>query len=321
MQRMGKSNSTGCIFFVHRGPLQPYVRAAILQARASDPEAEIVVLTDQVLHSVAKEITEVARFFHIDEFSSRANSLQTVFQADGPNEYSYELMNFQRWFFVEEFLKTSRVRQSFLLLDSDAYLYLPIRNVSLEVGTPMTVVDEVGPQFTFFQNLDALTKFTNFLMSIFTDANIYSRVDFFVKDFAHFGLPNIGDMAAIGLYAKDQHLEDLGKPDRTNFIFCENIGSSQGLVMSTLGKRITKRGGRRYFTTRDGRSVLAGGVHLQGGNKVLWPFFVDATVRKQMSKHSPADFRVARREALRKLVGISLLKTASVVRRLVTIRR
>jgi len=318
---MKSSETHGTTFFIHSGPLQPYVWAAILQARAADPRSTVVVLGDQPVKTLAPEISTRMSYGLLENYVELAEGFAGLFRFEGRNSFEYELLNFQRWFFIRSYCESHHITGPIVALDSDAYLFMPIAEIVPRLTTAMTVVDRVGPQFTYFQNTHALAQFTAFLTESFSSEAGFQRLKDFVIESQDAGLPHVSDMAAIGLYAQDQHLEDLGKPDRTNFIFCENIGSSQGLVMSTLGKRITKRGGRRYFTTRDGRSVLAGGVHLQGGNKVLWPFFVDATVRKQMSKHSPADFRVARREALRKLVGISLLKTASVVRRLVTIRR
>jgi hypothetical protein len=185
----------------------------------------------------------------------------------------------------------------------------------------MTVVDRVGPQFTYFLTRRSLATFTQFLTQSFSSDSGFQRLKDFVTESGDAGLPHVSDMAAFGVYARDNALDDVGTTDRQDFMFCENIGSSQGLVMNTLGKRVSWRRGRRYFTTRDGRHLLAGGVHLQGGNKVLWPFFVDTTVRRKMRKLSPLDYRIARREALEKAVRIGLLKSAARLRKLVSRNR
>lgn len=174
------------------------------------------------------------------------------------------------------------------------------------------------PQFTFFLTTEALADFTDFLTESFLTESGFDRLKDFVRESNDAGVPHVSDMAAFGVYARSHTLDDLGVAERDDVIFCENIGSSQGLVMSTLGKRVTTRQGRRYFTTLDGRHVLAGGVHLQGGNKDLWPYFVDTSVKRALAQHSPRDYADARRKAREKAFRIGLLKTSARVRTLLT---
>jgi len=187
--------------------------------------------------------------------------------------------------------------------------------VTPHLSTPMTVVDTVGPQFTFFLTSEALSDFTDFLTESFLTESGFARLKDFVRDHDDAGVPNAGDMAAFGVYAGSHKLDDIGASNRDGFIFCENIGSPQGLVMSALGKRVTRRKGHRHFTTQGGRNVLAGGVHLQGGNKDLWPFFVDHSVRQAVQRISPLEYRVAIRSALLKALKVSLVRVTSMLRR------
>lgn len=77
-----------------------------------------------------------------------------------------------------------------------------------------------------------------------------------------------------------------------------------------MGKKIQRRGGQRFFVTAAGRRVLAGGVHLQGGNKVLWPFFIDVQVRGKMLRAGPVRYFFSFWKAMRKVAntrGIRLM--------------
>jgi len=307
-------DNSGIVFFIHRGPLQPYVRASILQAHAADPESLIIVLGDQPEESLSAEIRPVIRYGLLDEYSDRADSFAQIFRFEGKNPLEYTRGNFQRWFHVRSFCEAHLLSGPFLVLDSDAYLYQAVNAVTPSLSTPMTVVDSVGPQFTFFLTTKALADFTDFL----TESGFELLKDF-VRESKDAGVPHVSDMAAFGVYARSQKLDDLGSVDRNDVIFCENIGSPQGLVMNALGKRVTTRQGRRYFTTQDGRDVLAGGVHLQGGNKDLWPYFVDNTVKRAMAQHSPRDYADARRKARQKAFRIGLLKTSARVRTALTL--
>ena len=315
---MMNAENKGTLFFVHRGPLLPYVRAAILQAHATDPESTIVLLGDQPRDSLPDEVRAVMSYALLDDYSARANAFAQIFRFDGYNGFDYELLNFQRWHYVRAFCEANSLKGPFLVLDSDAYLYQPMDSITPHLSTPMTVVDTVGPQFTFFLTAKALSDFTDFLSESFRTESGFERLKDFVRESNDAGVPHVSDMAAFGVYARSHTLEDLGAAERDDVIFCENIGSPQGLVMSTLGKKVTTGQGRRYFSTLDGRRVLAGGVHLQGGNKDLWPYFVDASVRRTLAQHSSRDYADARRKARQKAFRIGLLKTSARVRTLLT---
>ena len=317
-QLMTPVDSSGTVFFIHRGLLQPYVRASILQAHQADSDSSIVVLGDQPREVLPPETRSVVRYELLDDYSDRADAFAQIFRFEGNNGFDYELLNFQRWFYVQSFSKAHSLTGPFLVLDSDAYLYQAIGAVAPHLSTPMTVVDSVGPQFTFFLTTKALADFTDFLTESFRTDSGFERLKNFVRESDDAGVPHVSDMAAFGVYAGSHNLEDLGAAERNDVIFCENIGSPQGLVLSTVGKKVTTRQGRRYFRTQDGRRVLAGGVHLQGGNKDLWPYFVDTSVKRTLAQHSPRDYADARRKARQKAFRIGLLKTSARVRTLLT---
>lgn len=318
--KLREFGAEGTMFFVHRGTIEPYLQAAILQARSVDSLSRIVLLGDQLPDTIPHCLLAEIRYELLSDYSDRANAFARIFRLDGNNPLEYELMNFQRWFYLHSFCDANSLRGPFLMLDSDAYLYLSLHDVVPKLKSSMTVVDRVGPQFTFFLDYDAITQFTDFLTECFSSNSGYRRLVHFVNEWGETGLPHVSDMAAIGSYAIDQGLEDIGNPQRDSFIFCENVGSSQGLAMSMLGKKVTIRHRRRFFTTRDRRSVLAGGVHLQGGNKVLWPYFVDKTVKRALREFSPRDYRMARKRARAKALGIGLRKLTTSLRHLVSRR-
>ena len=315
---MTVSENEGTLFFVHRGPLLPYVRASILQARSATPNSRIVLLSDQHQESLPSEISRHVIHAHLQDYSGSAGRFEAIYRFDGSNPLEYTRGNFQRWFYVRSFCEARSISGPLLVLDSDAYLYQAMANVTPHLSTPMTVVDSVGPQFTFFLTIKALVDFTDFLTESFRTESGFERLKDFVRESNDAGVPHVSDMAAFGVYARSSGLEDLGAAEREDIIFCENIGSPQGLVMNVLGKKVTTRQGRRYFTKQNGRRVLAGGVHLQGGNKDLWPYFVDTSVKRTLAQHSPRDYADARRKARQKAFRIGLLKTSARVRTLLT---
>ena len=316
--KLREVDAEATIFFVHRGTIEPYLQAAILQARSVDTLSSIVLLGDQPPETIPPWLIAKIRYEPLSNYSERATAFARIFRLDGNNPFEYELTNFQRWFYLHSFCEANSLGGPFLMLDSDAYLFLSLHDVVPKLKSSMTVVDRVGPQFTFFLNYDAITQFTDFLTECFSSDSGYRRLARFVNEWGETGLPHVSDMAAIGSFASEHGLEDIGDSQRDSFIFCENIGSSQGLALSMLGKKVTVRKGHRFFTTRDRRSVLAGGVHLQGGNKVLWPYFVDKSVKRTLREFSPSDYRMARKRARAKALGIGLRKVVTSLRHLVS---
>lgn len=302
------TTSSGVIFFIHRGPLQLYTRAAILQASIASPNSQIVLLSDQPEASIPDEIRSRVIRAGFEEYAGTAKEFSQIYRFDGSNGFDYELLNFQRWFFVHSYCERHSLDGPILVLDSDAFLYVPIDVVEPRLTSPMTVVDKVGPQFTFFRSRTALAHFTTFLTESFSTNEGFERLASFVREFEDVGIPHVSDMAAFGVYSTLHKLDDLGSPERNDFIFCENIGTPQGLVMGSLGKKIKTRKTHRYFSTLDGRAVTAGGIHLQGGNKALWPYFVDPSVRSVLRESSPLDYARARRTARKKALSVGLLR-------------
>ena len=317
---MIRKKEAGTLFFIHQGPLQPYVRASIFQARAADSSSSVVVLGDQSPETIPPEVLSQVSYEPLSQYSQRADEFAEIFRFEGNNSFEYELLNFQRWFYIQSYREKHSLNNPFLVLDSDAYLYLALDDVAPLLKTPMTVVDKVGPQFTFFLTTTALADFTHFLTESFSTDKGFDRLARFVSESNDAGVPHVSDMAAFGVYARMNALEDLGVPTRKDLMFCENVGSPQGVAMSMWGKKLIRRQGRRYFITREGRRILAGGVHLQGGNKDLWPYFVDDSVHQAFRQHAPQEYKVARRKARAKAIRIGLLKTAARARNLLASR-
>lgn len=305
----------GTIFFVHRGPVAAYLVAAALQARLANPATAIIFMSDQPEKGLGDVLRQAVTTVSLRDFSTGASRFAQTFRFDGINSYDYELMNFQRWFLIEEYCAVEKIKGPILMLDSDAFLYLSVKLVAEGLTSHQTVVDDIGPQFSFFSDSSAVSAFTRYVTGVFSTPENFSAVKNFVDDYANPGLPNVSDMAVLGLYAQENHLEDLGKADRTDFIFCENIGAPQGLRSGALGKKIQWEGRLRFFVTPNGAKVLAGGVHLQGGNKVLWPFFVDGPVHRGIFSDTPLEYLSAIARAVGKATHVGLLRVAARLRR------
>ena len=245
------------------------------QARRSNPDARIILLGDQENKS-ANHIPEMdLEFWAIEDYSISATSFESVYKHTSSNTFDYEIFCFQRWFAVNELASKLEVNENLVYLDSDALLYMDADKVFEELKSEMTVCNEVGPAFTFFKSRRVLNDYCEFIYQSFSSQERYSELHKFVEAYKNHGMPHISDMATLGLYGKQNDLTDIGKIEERTYVFCENVGESQGLILGILGKKIYKIRQKRFFKVTSGESILAGGVHLQGWQKILWPFYAD----------------------------------------------
>ena len=304
------------IFFTHTGPIPLYLTAAILQAQTVSPNQHIILLTDQAKNPVPQALRASMAIAKIDDYFDSAAAFAEIFRFEGRNSYEYELWNFQRWFVIEEYARVNKVEEPLLHLDSDAFLYIGPASVIPALSADLSVCDVSGPQFVFMKSRRSLHRYTTFISDHFSTDEGFQQLQDYVSKSNLSGLPHVSDMVSLGLFGETNEVEDIGSPSRSDFQFCENIGSSQGLRMGLLGKKMRVRNGVPSFVRLDGSLIPAGGVHLQGGNKALWPFFASFALQLQIVRHFPRGYANAISEALRKALLAMSLRPARLARKI-----
>jgi len=297
------------IYFVHSGAIPSYLVGSTLQARLANPDGEVLLLTDEVIEEIPTALSGQITISPLADYLESAQSFAAIYSHRGNNSLAYELLNFQRWFIILEHLERHPTAGPIMYCDSDAFLYLPVSQVAAVMTTAMSVCSEVGPQFTVFTSVQALREYCDFITSAYSSAHVLKDIQAFVDVHKSAGLPHISDMATLGVFAERHQLDDIGNPERHDFVFDENIGSPQGLKLGLLGKQIRTRSGRKRFIRPTGEEVIAGGVHLQGGNKTLWPLFVGVPVLLLLSRKQPRLLSQALLDALRKACRVVFLRT------------
>jgi hypothetical protein len=296
------------IYFVHSGAVPDYLVGSTLQAHLANPQGEVVLLTTQTIEAVPAVFAGRITIAQVSQYLERAKSFASIYRHHGSNALAYELLNFQRWFIVLEHLETHPTTEPIMYCDSDAFLYLSVSDVAASMTTAMSVCSEVGPQFTVFTSVQALREYCAFITDSFSSPRALGAIQGFVDGHQSAGLPHISDMATLGVYAERHQLNDLGNAERQDFVFDENIGAPQGLRLGLLGKRIRTRSGTKRFIRPSGNDVIAGGVHLQGGNKTLWPLFVSIPVLLLLARKEPRLLVLALVKAFRKAGRVVFLR-------------
>ena len=238
------------IFFTHTGPIPLYLVAAILQARSVSHDEPIVLLSDQPENPIPFPIRHNIVIAAISDFRESADLFAAKFRFEGRNSFAYKLWNFQRWFVIEEYARLNKVEAPLIHLDSDAFLYVAPSTVFRTVTAPLTVCDTSGPQFVFLKNQHSLSEYTSFIDQHFSSDAGYQRLRNYVAASQDPGVPHVSDMVTLGLFGEEHDVDDIGSPSRSDFQFCENIGSSQGLRLGPTGKKTQAQGSPSLHSTQ-----------------------------------------------------------------------
>lgn len=264
------------IVFIHKGS-QSYLKAALAQARLSNPNAEIILITDscKTLEGFLRDQKIVSA--PIDTYGEGASNFSKIYRHHGSNPVSYELFCYQRWFILRDFLLSYNPFAPGVLLDSDVFLYTDVSKVHSNIPSQMTVCNTVGPQFTFYKSSKVIVEYCKFIESCFTDELYYSACNKFMSDNQNLGIPHMSDMVTLGVFSKLNNLFDTSNI-LNDIVFDENLSVTDGYLSNFIGKRVFFKNDVRYFKLINQFPVQAGGIHLQGSLKRLWPYYVDKRI-------------------------------------------
>lgn len=269
------------IVFVHWGRPPLYLVAAMMTARLSNPLAKIVILTDvpPTLPSVISRFLRIESH-NLNAYSQSAGLFKNDFRYQGRASYHYELRCFTRWFVLHEFVSAVRWNQNFLYLDSDALFLDSLDNLSKYVSEGMTLSNTCGPAFSFFRSPDDLRDYVDYISRVWREEDEFSRVEELVSSLAMEGLPYVSDMATLASWSQVRNLTDLQDLPAGYPIFCENPYEvpSLGAGPTEFKMKWRPMENAAWFHAWDGTRHRAGGLHLQGGSKRLWPKFTPVPV-------------------------------------------
>jgi hypothetical protein len=144
----------------------------------------------------------------------------------------------------------------------------------------MSVSNVFGPAFTFFKSPAELESYCNFITGSWTRADQFADLLDFVEKMAHAGMPHVSDMVTHGLWAQRNGCDDFGNPSRTDLYFCENMFEAGRFGHDPYSLQLIRKpwGSFVFRDTVTAAEVRAGGLHLQGGSKRLWPKFAPQEV-------------------------------------------
>jgi len=270
IEKVNASEARGLpIIFIHQNN-SGHLKYSFAQAKASNPQSTVFVLGDDS----NRDYPDI-RHHSLDRYFDGAAKFKEVYRHYSTHSVGFELICFQRWFILRDFMKAQGFEQC-VYLDSDVLLYA---NVTEEINKfsrfDFTLCwNTIGCVF-FLNRLEGLNSFCDFLMDLYSKKDPYTY-DRIVAHFAarrKHGLPGGAcDMTALQLYNE----LNFGRVGEASYVvdgsvYDPNINMPHpGFEMENGVKKITWKQGMpfgRYIRT--GEEIRFNSLHFNGKAKRL----------------------------------------------------
>lgn len=158
------------IIIVHRGDTF-YLKFVLEQIRLFNPHTRICLISDASTDKYC-----FVEHYNIDDYSKGADAFKMVYIHMSSNPYDYELICFQRWFCIRDFVKTQKI-ENFLCMDSDVLLYCNIDEVMQQyISYDFTTCNKQGPGCALF-NISSISDFCEYMMSMYTEDILLNKME------------------------------------------------------------------------------------------------------------------------------------------------
>jgi hypothetical protein len=251
------------IIFIHRGACR-YLAGSITQARQSSPGSDIFLLGDRFNAGF-----RLARHFETAAFADGAEKFAAVYQHRSTHELEYELFCFQRWFYLQSFLKAKQL-DACLYLDSDVLLFADATQEARVYQECDLTLSQTSPHCVFFNRRESLDRFCDFLMECYTSPELFARLDAeYIERQARKAPGGVCDMRVFSLFdtmgmGKAGDLREI----RDGATYDHAMGQSDGYEMRNGIKHIEWRDGRPFCRHEaTGEMVRFKALHFQGSAK------------------------------------------------------
>ncbi|NET38266.1 MAG: hypothetical protein F6K19_40755 [Cyanothece sp. SIO1E1] len=162
---------TWTIVLVHRGK-QEYLDYNLKLLNRLNPHSDIILVGDESNARLVEQ-SRRNRWFSIEDLAkddTKYKSFIDNYKHFSINKFSHERFCFERWFILLNLAKTTQLHK-FVYIDSDNFLLVP-PNRLLETYTDYDygqTFDPFAPEFIFFERLDALREFCNYIDNLYAN--------------------------------------------------------------------------------------------------------------------------------------------------------
>ena len=243
------------------------------QIQMTNPSTELHMILD-------KAYPEAAEFGVVEmgKYSVMAKRFEGVYKSffRATDWHKYELIWFQRYMFVLEYLESIGYVKDFWILDSDVMVYSDLSKVKMNPGIRFTRNKEQDPCFCWFSDTGILREFCEYILDYYQNKldaiEDYYRVNYLETN----AIGGICEMTFLRWFA-DAHsdiCQDLSVPV-DGFAFDRGMHAPDGFKETLFhGKRIRWDNGVPWGVL-DGQKIRFHGLHCQGAYKNLIPVYFD----------------------------------------------
>ena len=162
-------NSKIPVILVHKGNTF-YLKPVLEHIRLFNPDTRICLLSD----ASTKGKYDFVEHYNLEDYSEGAKSFESIYTHRSSNPYEFELICFQRWFYIRDFARAKGL-DSFFCMDSDVLLYCNIdAELSKYKSYDFTICNKYGPGCALF-NMSSITRFCEYMNRMYTEESLISR--------------------------------------------------------------------------------------------------------------------------------------------------
>lgn len=261
------------VIIVHKGnPF--YLKFVLKQIRLYNPNNRICLISDYS----TKNKYDFVEHYDWRNYSVGASTFEKIYIHMSSNTYEFELICFQRWFIVRDFIRAHGLTH-FLCLDSDVLLYCNIDKVySRYFQYDFTIGDGGLPHCSLFNN-ESIDKLCNYITALYSVESNLIRLKSYYKIFEIKSLlGGVCDMTALLWYQTDisDNVINISLPFNGS-CFDNNISSPDSFEMKKGKKKIYWKENLPHGKLLDSNSFIQFNcIHLQGRTKYsIYEYLVD----------------------------------------------
>jgi len=256
---------TTAIVFIHRSNSN-YLSYTLAQAKYSNPDARVILLGDE------SNKYESVEHYSIADYSDSASDFAQVYQHLSVNPIEYELLCFQRWFVLKDFIRQQSI-QHCLYLDSDVMLYVDVVEEQKRLANYNIALTGYVPGSTYINSLAALEQFCRFITHLYQDPIAFQSIESAFKQKLRNSLAtSISDMFAFEEYRR-QYPEKVGDLLEiiNNSTYDVGMTNPDGYEATLKGiKKINLINGYPYgYLIESSQAIRFNSLHFQGSSKNL----------------------------------------------------
>jgi hypothetical protein len=271
------------VIFIHQGDSE-HLTYSLAQAKKANPDSTVYLLGDASNNKYAC----VDHYKFADYFTAAAQ-FGRLYKHYSTHSVSFELICFQRWFILKEFLTAHKLDEC-VYLDSDVLLYANVTDDMAKFSRfDFTLCWHTIGCVVFLNHLQGLERLCQFMMDIYAGKDKYH----FDQMVAHFAVRRHNqlsggacDMTALQLY-NELHFGRVGEASHIidGSVYDPNINTPHpGFEMENNIKRITWQNHYpcgTYLPT--GETVRFNSLHFNGHAKSLMAQYCTALLTEPQS--------------------------------------